>query len=70
MDTASPTEEIRDLCNRIAAEVTQLHRASGKLRDGPERGEILKALFELTKNVEVVKKQLRKLDSGDTTRLT
>jgi hypothetical protein len=29
----------------------------------------LKSMFELTRHVEVVKKQLRKLESGDTTRL-
>jgi hypothetical protein len=70
MDPVSPADEIRDHCHRIAAEVTSLHRGCGRLREGPERTEILKALFELTKNVEVVKKQLKKLDSGESTRLT
>lgn len=62
-------EEIRGHCNRIASEVTLLHRAAARLPDGAERGEVLKALFELTRHVEVVKKQVRKLEGGDGSRL-
>lgn len=69
MELGSTIEEIRGVCHRIAGEVTALHRGVGKLPDGPERGEMLKSMFELTRHVEVVKKQLRKLESGDTTRL-
>lgn len=70
MDTpTNGPEEIRGHCNRIATEVTQLHRLVARLPEGPERGEVLKALFELTRQVEVVKKQVRKLEGGDTSRL-
>lgn len=62
-------DEIRGHCNRIAAEVTSLHRAAARLPEGAERGEVLKALFELTRQVEVVKKQVRKLEGSDTSRL-
>ncbi len=69
MESISIPEEIRVLCNRIAGEVTALHRVSSRLAEGPERAEVLKALFELTRSVEVVKKQARKLESGDAPRL-
>lgn len=69
MDSAPIPEEIRVHCNRIAAEITGLHRVASRLPDGPERAEILKALFEMTRGVETVKKQARKLESGDAPRL-
>ena len=69
MEPLSIPEEIRILCNRIAGEVTALHRVSSRLPEGAERAEVLKALFELTRSVEVVKKQARKLESGDAPRL-
>ena len=69
MDTPTWPEEIRGHCNRIAAEVTALHRLAGRMPEGAERGEVLKALFELTRQVEVVKKQVRKMEGADGSRL-
>lgn len=70
MEPIPASEEVRAICNRIATEITALHRAAARLREGPERAEILKALFELTRQVEVVKKQMKKLESGEATTLT
>ncbi len=64
MERVPATDEILATCNRISADVTSLHRAAGTLPDGPARGEILKALFELTRQVEVVKKQVRRVASA------
>lgn len=69
METPTLPEEIRAACNRIAGEVTALHRAAARLPDGPARAEVLKALFELTRHVEIIKKQVKGLESGDATRL-
>lgn len=69
MESSSLPGEIREASNRIATEVTALHRSVGRLPEGNERAEMLKALFELTRNVEVLKKQARRLESGDTSRL-
>ena len=66
METKADIEGILATCHRIAADVTQLHRAAGTLPDGAPRGEILKALFELTRQVEVVKKQVRRIGSAST----
>ena len=42
-----------------------MHPVLPKLGDAPTQGEVLKALFELTKQVEVVKKQLMRLEKRD-----
>ena len=57
--------EIREHANQIAIHVTAIHPLVPKLSDAPTQSELLKALFELTKQVEVVKKHLLKLDKRD-----
>lgn len=61
-------EAIRDLRARseeIGKVVTAMHPVVPKLGDPPTQNEILRALFELTKQVEVVKKQLLRLEKRD-----
>ena len=57
--------EIREKVNQVAANVTAIHPLVPKLGDAPAQNEIYKALFELTKQVEVVKKHLLKLEKKD-----
>ena len=57
--------EIRRLAQEIGTNVTRMHPLTGQLDDAPTRAELLKALFELTKQVEVVKKHLLKLEKRD-----
>jgi len=45
--------------------VTAIHPLVPGLADQATQAELLKALYELTKNVEVVKKQLLKLEKRD-----
>ena len=65
MDRPTAISEIREACNSIAAGVTRLHPLLPALADEPTKSEIVKALFELTKNVEVVKKQVMRLEKRD-----
>jgi hypothetical protein len=65
MDRAAAIEEIRTACNTLSGGITGLHKLIPALADQPTQDEIFKALFELTKNVEVVKKQLLKLQRRD-----
>jgi len=58
-------QKIREQVNQIAANVTAIHPLVPGMAHGPTQSEILKALFELTKNVEIIKKQLLKLEKGD-----
>jgi hypothetical protein len=65
MDRPTAIQQIREACNAIAADVTSIHPLLPALADEPTKGEIVKALFELTKNVEVVKKQVMRLERRD-----
>jgi hypothetical protein len=61
--------QMRDRANQISRLVTELHPLTGKLDKPETKGEIIKALFELTKQVEVVKKQLLKIEKGDDSKI-
>jgi hypothetical protein len=65
MDRATAIEEIRKACNGLSSAITGLHPLIPGLDDKPTQDEIFKALFELTKNVETVKKQLLRLQKRD-----
>jgi len=65
MDRRTALEQIRAACNSLAAGVTSIHPLVPALADKPTQDEIYKALFALTKDVEVVKKQLLKLERKD-----
>lgn len=65
MERAAAIQQIRERVNQIATQVTGIHPLVPGLADAPTQGELLKALFELTKSVEVVKKHLLKLEKRD-----
>jgi hypothetical protein len=65
MEPKQAIREIREQANQIAANVTAIHPLVPGLADPPTQAELLKALYELTKSVEVVKKQLLKLEKRD-----
>jgi hypothetical protein len=65
MERTAAILEIREKANVIASNITAIHPLVGKLADAPTQSELLKALFELTKQVEVVKKHLLKLEKRD-----
>lgn len=65
MDRTTAIQQIRTTCNQLSAGITSIHPLVGGLADQPTQDEIFKALFELTKNVETVKKQLLRLEKRD-----
>ena len=65
MDRPTAISEIRAACNLIAGGITNIHPLLPALADEPTKSEIIKALFELTKNVETVKKQVMRLEKRD-----
>ena len=67
MDRATASKELREHCNTASAAVTKMHPLLNALGDDATKGEIVKALFEITKNVEVVKKQIMRLEKRDDT---
>ena len=69
MDRPTASQQIRDHANAASAAITKIHPLLNALGDDATKGEIVKALFEITKNVEVVKKQIMRLDKRDDTSL-
>ena len=65
MERQQAIQEIRERVNQIASSVTGIHPQVAKLADAPTQAELFKALFELTKQVEVIKKHLLKLERRD-----
>lgn len=65
MDKHEASENMLTLCRELSAQITRLHPLVPKLGDDAAQGEIYKALFELTKQVEVVKKQTMKAKNRD-----
>lgn len=65
MERNEAIQKIREQANEIATSVTAIHPLVPGLADQATQAELLKALYELTKNVEVVKKQLLKLEKRD-----
>ena len=65
MDRPTAIQQIRTACNQLAAGVTSIHPLLPPLEDEATKSEIIKALFELTKNIEVVKKQILRLEKRD-----
>lgn len=65
MDRSQAITQMRATCNQIGAAVTSLHPQVPHLQSPATQTEILKALFELTKQVEVVKKHLIRLEKSD-----
>ena len=69
MDKAAATRQIRDVCNSVSRELMRIHPAVPALADKETQDEIYKTLFELTKQVEIIKKRLAKLEARDESNL-
>lgn len=70
MERPEAIQLLRNECNLLSAAITRMHPVAPALQDSPTQTEIFKALFELTKNVETVKKQLMRLERRDDSELT
>ncbi len=70
MERSAAILKIRELANQLATNVTAIHPLVPGLADAPTQAELFKALFELTKQVETVKKHLLKLEKRDDSALT
>lgn len=65
MERNATIEKLRVQVGQIATLVTSIHPLVPGLADASGQAEVLRALFELTRNVEVIKKQLLKLEKRD-----
>jgi len=69
METNEAIAQIRSRVDQISRLITELHPLTPKLGKPDAQGEVLRALFELTKQVEVVKKQLLRIEKQDESKL-
>ena len=65
MERSEAVGQMRAICDELGQGVTRLHPLVSRLNAPAAQGEILRALFELTKQVEVVKKHLIRIEKGD-----
>ena len=65
MNRTEASEQIREHCITTGVAVMKIHPLLKDLGDDATNGEIVKALYEVTKNIEVVKKQLMRLEKRD-----
>jgi hypothetical protein len=65
MNDGEAIRELRARSEEIGRAVTAMHPLVSKLGDASAENEIFRALFELTKQVEVVKKHLLRLEKRD-----
>ena len=67
MDRQAGIQQIRKSCDIIAAEMLKLHPAVRALNDKPAQDDLMKALFQLTVDLETVKKRTLKLEKQEDT---
>jgi hypothetical protein len=68
MDRNTAVSQIREACHGIALELMKINPAVYALDDKEAQDEIYRTVFELTKEVETIKKRLAKLDRSDESR--
>ncbi|MBI3882406.1 MAG: hypothetical protein HY301_20400 [Verrucomicrobia bacterium] len=70
MTNTEAVEALKKTCGTISAEMMKLTPAVNGIADAAVRDELFKAVYELTKSVEVVKKLARKAETSEATPLT
>jgi thymidylate synthase ThyX len=65
MDKTAALQQIREVCNNVSRELMRIHPAVPALADKEAQDEVYKTLFELTKQVEIIKKRLAKVEKKD-----
>ena len=68
MDRETAVAQIRKACNGISVELMKINPAVSALGDKEAQDEIYRTVFELTKEVETIKKRLAKLERSDESR--
>ena len=61
--------QIKEICHRIVKEMMPLQPAIGKLQDGAVRQTLYVNVYQLTAQLETVKKQAIRYEKGDANRV-
>jgi hypothetical protein len=65
MERAAAIVQIREAAKNIALQLMKIHPALPKLNDTETMGDCIKALHELTVQLEIIKKKVGKLERSD-----
>ena len=65
MDRSKASEKIKGSCKTIALEMMELNPAIASLNDSETQEALFEASYELTKQLEVIKKRVIKLERRD-----
>jgi hypothetical protein len=65
MDKAAAIQQIRDACREIARQTMKIHPAVPHLAHEETQADVLKALHQLTVELEIVKKKVGRLERED-----
>ena len=68
MDRDAAIAQMRKACHGISMELMKINPVVSSLGDKEAQDEIYRAVFELTKEVETIKKCLAKLERSDESR--
>jgi hypothetical protein len=62
MDAQSAIDQIKKSCNAMSVELMRINPAASSLGDKQTTDELFRTVYELTKEVESIKKLIRKLE--------
>ncbi len=65
MERAAAIAQIREAAKNIALQLMKIHPALPGLNDAETMGDCIKALHELTVQLEIIKKKVGKLERSD-----
>jgi hypothetical protein len=65
MDRAAAILQIRDACKNIALQMMKISPAIHKLGDAETQSDCIKAGYELTIQLEIIKKKIGRLEKAD-----
>ena len=67
MDRPTSISQIKKACANIASELMKIHPAVPGLGDRSAQDEIIKAIFQLTKELETIKKKIAAVEKQEDT---
>ena len=65
MDRAAAIDHIKEVCKNIAVDLMKIHPAVPPLADEATQKEIYEAIYRITKDVELIKKKVIKLQTAE-----
>ena len=65
MDKPTAILQIKKACASMASEMMKIHPAAAALGDRPTHEEIIKLLYQLTKDLETIKKRVAAIEKQD-----